>query len=145
MAETGQSYSNHVRYHAPFHFVGFPLVTISLVWVIYRMVQHPGIEEMIGLIVVLALIITFFLTRLTGLKVQDRLIRLEEQLRFQRVLAPELAARAMTIPIPFLVALRFSSDHELPGLVEKVLEGKFEKPADVKKAIVEWRGDYWRV
>jgi hypothetical protein len=43
-----------------------------------------------------------------------------------------------------LVALRFASDAELPTLTERALSEKLSN-ADIKKAIQNWRPDYWRV
>ncbi|MBK7597477.1 MAG: hypothetical protein IPJ07_02720 [Acidobacteria bacterium] len=98
-----------------------------------------------GLLLVLALIITFFLTRINALKAQDRVIRLEEQLRFQRLLPADLAAQAAGLPVNFIVALRFASDGELAELVKQAVDKKFAKPDDLKKAIKNWRPDYHRV
>lgn len=144
MAET-QNFANHVRWHPPFHFVASPLLLIYLIWSVVQLVRHPGWESGMNLILTIVIVITFFLTRVYALMVQDRLIRLEEQLRFQRVLPADLAQRAAGISIPFLVALRFASDEELAGLVRQVLDNKFAKPVEVKKAIRNWRGDYHRV
>jgi hypothetical protein len=140
-----QNLANHTRYHTPFHKVGLPLLAIYLIWSISMLVRQPGIETAMNMILTFALVVTFFLTRGYSLKVQDRLIRLEEQLRFQRVLPADLAAQAATIPVPFLVALRFAPDEELAELVTQTLAGKFGKPIEVKRAIRNWRGDYWRV
>lgn len=144
MAHNEQNFANHTRIHTPFHKVGLPLVAIYLLWSFWQLFSQPGLASGMNLVLGFALVVTFFLTRIYALKVQDRLIRLEEQLRFQRVLPAELAARAQSIPIPFLVALRFAPDEELPDLVSQVLEQKFAKPVEVKKAIRNWRGDYWR-
>ena len=119
-------------------------MAVYLLWSIWLLIRQPGLESGMNLVLSFALVVTFFLTRINALKVQDRLIRLEEQLRFQRVLSAELAARASSIPVPFLVALRFAPDEELPDLVSQVLERKFAKPVEVKKAIKSWRGDHWR-
>jgi len=143
MAE--QNFSNHTRSHTPFHRVGFPLVAIYLLWSVWLLIRQPGWETAMNLVLISALVITFFLTRIYALKVQDRLIRLEEQLRFQRVLPAELAQRAATIPVPFLVAIRFAPDNELAELIEQVLDGRLGRPVEVKKAIRNWRGDHWRV
>jgi hypothetical protein len=43
-----------------------------------------------------------------------------------------------------LVALRFASDAECPTLVEQALASNMSN-ADIKKAILQWRPDYWRV
>lgn len=143
MAE--QNFSNHTRFHTTFHWVGFPLVAIYLLWSVWLLIRQPGWETAMNLVLISALVVTFFLTRIYALKVQDRLIRLEEQLRFQRVLPAELAQRAAMIPVPFLVAIRFAPDDELPELIEQVLDGRLTRPVEVKKAIRNWRGDHWRV
>jgi hypothetical protein len=83
--------------------------------------------------------------RINPLKAQDRLIRLEEQLRYQRVLSADLAAQASTLPVGKIVALRFAPDEELPGLVTQVLDGKLNTSKEIKQAIKNWRGDYFRV
>jgi hypothetical protein len=144
MAQNEQNFANHTRFHTPFHKVGLPLVAIYLLWSFWLLFSQPGLASGMNLVLGFALVVTFFLTRIYALKVQDRLIRLEEQLRFQRVLPAELAARAATIRVPFLVALRFAPDDELPELVSQVLEGRLAQPVDVKRAIRNWRGDYWR-
>lgn len=141
-----QTYANHVRYHAPFHYFLSPLMLLLLVWSVAQVVRHPGWETAMGLVLTLVLVVTTFLTRVYAMKVQDRVIRLEEHLRFARLLPAEVARQATEkIPLRFIIALRFASDEELPGLVGKVLDGSLAQPAEVKKAIQTWRGDYWRV
>ena len=141
-----QTYANHVRYHAPFHYFLSPLMLLLLVWSVVQVVRHPGWETAMGLALTLVLVVTVFLTRGYAMKVQDRVIRLEEHLRYGRLLPAEMARQATEkIPLRFVIALRFASDEELPGLVAKVLDGSFAQPAEVKKAIQTWRGDYWRV
>ena len=141
-----QTYANHVRYHAPFHYFLSPLMLLLLVWSVAQVVRHPGWETAMGLVLTLVLVVTVFLTRVYAMKVQDRVIRLEEHLRFARLLPAEVARQATEkIPLRFIIALRFASDEELPGLVGKVLDGSLAQPAEVKKAIQTWRGDYWRV
>ena len=85
-----------------------------------------------------------FLIRLNPLRVQDRLIRLEERLRLQALLSAELSSRIDELTESQLIALRFASDNELPGLVAKVLADKMQSK-DIKKAIVTWRADTFRV
>ncbi|MDX2031605.1 MAG: DUF6526 family protein [Blastocatellia bacterium] len=145
MSESVQNHSNHVRWHVPFHFVLAPIMTIHLLWTVVRLWQEPSFATAEALLLSIGLVVMMFLVRINPLRAQDRVIRLEEQLRFQRLLPPDLAARAVAIRPGFLVALRFASDEELPGLVQQVLDGKFAKPAEVKLAIKQWRGDYFRV
>jgi hypothetical protein len=85
-----------------------------------------------------------FKARIYALKVQDRLIRLEERLRLQGLLSEPLRSRIGELTESQLVALRFASDAECPSLMEKALSQKLAI-ADIKKAIVNWRPDYFRV
>jgi hypothetical protein len=145
MSEPTQTYANHTRWHPPFHFVASPILLLHFLWTCYQLYKDPGLPTAEAVLLAIGLIIILFLTRINALRAQDRLIRLEEQLRYQRLLPADLAARASELPVSFIVALRFASDGELAGLVQSVLAGKFAKPAEVKKAIQQWRGDTFRV
>ena len=143
MAEK-QTYANHVRWFPPFHFVLAPLMLINLIYWIVRMVQVPNWDHGWMIVLSLGLIIMMLLSRVHALTVQDRVIRLEEHLRYREVLSPELAEKAANLRTSNMIALRFASDEELPNLVERTLNGEFEKPKDIKLAIKDWRGDYLR-
>jgi Family of unknown function (DUF6526) len=140
-----QNFQNHTRYHTPFHFVFAPLALINLMWSIYNLYRSPGAGELQGIVIALAILMAGFLARTSALKAQDRVIRLEENLRYQKILSPELAKKAEALTPGQLVALRFASDAELAGLVQQTLDGKFEKGKDIKQAIKNWRGDDLRV
>jgi hypothetical protein len=79
-----------------------------------------------------------------ALRVQDRVIRLEERLRLMSVLPEPLRARIGELTVQQLIGLRFASDQELPGLVQRALDEKLS-PADIKKSVVTWRPDYSRI
>lgn len=145
MPENTQTYANHVRWHTPFHFVLIPLLSLHLIWSLVKIFREPGLESLDQLIVAVCLLLMMLLIRVNPLKAQDRLIKLEEQLRYHKVLPPDLAAQAAALPERFTVALRFASDEELAGLVRQALDGKFAKPDEIKRAIKNWRGDYFRV
>ena len=145
MAEHPQQYSNHARVHAPFHYVLSPLLLIHLVWAVTRLVQIPDWDRAEAVLLAVALFVMAFLVRTNALKVQDRLIRLEERLRYERVLPSPLATQAMGLTESQIVALRFASDAELAERVAEVLNGRLTKPADIKKSIRTWRPDTFRV
>ncbi len=140
-----QSLKNHARFHPPFHFVVVPILLVHLVCSMIRLYRDTSFDNLEALAVAVALVLMALLTRVNALKAQDRVIRLEEQLRYARVLPPELAARAAGLRESQIIALRFASDRELPGLVEQTLAGQFAKPKDIKKAIQNWRADNFRV
>ena len=145
MPETTQSYSNHVRRHPPFLFVLIPILSLHLIWCVVKLYKAPGFDSAEAVLLAIGLLLMASLTRTNPLRAQDRVIRLEERLRFQRLLPADLVAKAGALPIGFIVALRFASDEELPVVAQQAVDGKFAKPAELKRAINKWRGDYLRV
>jgi Family of unknown function (DUF6526) len=146
MAEnTSQSYANHGRLHPLFHFVLAPGAIVLLILTIINVVRHYlQLDAWILLLVAILFFGALFLVRSYPLKAQDRIIRLEERLRLQQVLPPGLAPRICELTEAQLIALRFASDSELPALVQKALATKMIA-RDIKKAIVTWRADTFRV
>ena len=97
------------------------------------------------ILLAVGLILLSLAARLQALKAQDRVIRLEERLRYQAVLPSALAQEAANLKTGQMIALRFASDAELPQLVEKTLNGELQTSKEIKLAIKNWRGDYLRV
>ena len=85
-----------------------------------------------------------FKARLYALKVQDRVIRLEERIRLSAILPETLRTRIPELTERQLIALRFAPDAELTDLVRTALDKKLP-PKEIKQAIRNWRPDYWRV
>lgn len=139
-----QTRDNHVRYHAPFHFFFVPALLVLLLISIYQMVRNPGLGSATQLLVVLVLGIVGFLARIYALKVQDRVIRLEEQLRLSGLLDEEYLPTVRALSESQLIALRFASDEELPVLAKRAARERLA-PKQIKEQIRHWRADYWRV
>jgi hypothetical protein len=140
-----QAYANHARTHPPFHFFLAPGMLLLLILSIVNVVRHyHRLDAWILLLIGVLFPVALLLIRINPLRVQDRLIRLEERLRLQALLSAELSARIGELTESQLVALRFASDEELPGLVAKVLTARMASK-DIKKAIVTWRADTFRV
>jgi len=83
--------------------------------------------------------------RTNALVVQDRVIRLEERLRLERLLPDALRGRVGEFSLDQLVALRFAGDAELPALARQVLDEKLVDRDEIKKRIRDWRPDHHRV
>jgi hypothetical protein len=146
MSKTPQHYGNHAQYTPLYHFFTSPLALIFLVWSITRFFQSPSYDTGYFLVGGLALFGVVSVSRLSPLRAQDRIIRLEEQLRYQRVLPSALAEQAMATFSPrHYIALRFASDAELAGLVEKVIANPAMKGKEIKQQIRNWRADYFRL
>ena len=79
-----------------------------------------------------------------ALTVQDRVIRLEMQLRLSRILPPELQSRIGLLTPAHFVALRFASDDELPVLVRDVIDGRLQTKKDIKMRVKNWQSDSLR-
>jgi uncharacterized protein DUF6526 len=143
MAET-QSLKSHTMWDPPFHFFLGPVGFILLILSIVDVVRNPSPRAGIYVLVMLWLNVLVFKTRTYSLKVQDRLIRLEERLRLAAILPPALQPRIGELSVDQLIGLRFACDAELPGLVEKCLGGNWNRK-QIKEGIKTWKPDTWRV
>lgn len=142
---TPQNFANHTRWHPPFHFFALPVMLINVVWAIVVFVQAPSANSGWWIVVSLALAMLALFLRTYSIKVQDRIIRLEETLRYQQALSPALAQQCSSLTPAQVIALRFASDDELEELVSATVAGKFAKPKNIKQAIKNWRADTMRV
>jgi hypothetical protein len=143
MAE--QSFANHTKLVPTFHFLVLPVLVLNLVQSIYRLV-HIGFrwEGWVGALTALALVLLAFHARLFALRVQDRVIRLEERQRLGQLLPEDLQLRIAEFTPRQLIALRFASDEELPVLARKVLNDKVTDSKTIKQSVKQWRSDYLR-
>ncbi|SRR6266849_6043019 len=143
MAE--QTFANHGRFFPPFHFFVVPVMAINFVWSTYRWTVSgfslAGFEQVL---LAAALLVGFGTVRRMALIVQDRVIRLEERLRYERALPADLKARIGEFTVSQSVALRFASDAELPALARKVLDDKMTERKAIKQMVKTWKPDYLR-
>jgi len=139
-----QNYKNHVRFDPLTHFALAPLALILVTLSIRLCIQHPDGLHLILIILEIAVFLVAMKSRFYSLKVQDRVIRLEERLRLQALLPLSEHDRIQEATIQQLVALRFASDTELPTLFHRaVREGLTSK--QIKQNIQTWRADEFRV
>lgn len=139
-----QSYASHRRYDPLYHFVLFGILVVNLLVRGYFLFRNPGLKPVWEVVMAVALVILAFKARTFPLRAQDRVIRLEERLRLQTLLAEPLRARIPELREGQLIALRFAPDAEVPGLVEQALAEKLGGE-EIKKRIKVWRADTFRV
>jgi hypothetical protein len=144
MPETSQSYANHVRLVPPFHYGLLGLFMVNLGWCIYRAVQAPSMDTVMGALMAAGLIVLAVFARGFALTVQDRVIRLEMRLRLRELLPAPLQPRIGEFSRAQMVALRFASDAELPALAEKVLRDNIRDKKTIKQMIKDWQADELR-
>ncbi len=139
-----QHYSNHVRYDPLWHFMAMPLTLAGLVASIVNLVRCSEANCFVSVLLVLLFFIIAILVAMVrsyGLKVQDRAIRAEEQLRHFILTGQPFDKR---LRMGQIIALRFASDEELPGLAKRAVEESLT-PKQIKQAIQHWRPDLRRV
>ncbi|MGB6304655.1 MAG: DUF6526 family protein [Acidobacteriaceae bacterium] len=145
MSETKpQTFANHARFDPLFHFILAPIALLLVIASIVHLVRHPHLLGLVHVVLAFALLILLFKVRTYSLRVQDRVIRLEERLRLAALLPEPLRSRINELDVRQLVALRFASDDEIPALVERTLNEKLA-PKQIKQAIQNWRPDNFRV
>jgi hypothetical protein len=142
-----QNYKNHTRFHPPFHYFVLPILLLNIIFAVWAMIRHwPDHPHLFpwAILISIILFMGFGLTRSYALKAQDRIIRLEEKLRFTALLPADLLARSQSLTVRQIIGLRFASDAELPALVKRALDENLTEK-QIKQAITNWRPDYLRV
>ena len=141
-----QSAQSHASNDYVFIAVAFILL-INLIFAVYYTIRewpnHPHTHPW-WIVMSIALFIMAFKTRSYAQVEQDRIIRLEERLRYAAILPPAELAAARALTLPQIIALRFASDSELPTLIRRTLAESLP-PKAIKAAITDWQPDYHRV
>ena len=139
-----QNYANHVKWVPLFHYVVMPLLLVNLVLALVGLLDGIALETLNRTGVAVAMVLAALFARVFALKAQDRVIRLEERLRMERLLPDDLKPRIDDVTTAQCVALRFAGDDELPDLTRRALDEKADQKT-IKQAIRNWRADYQRV
>ena len=139
-----QNFENHTKIVPVFHYFILPVLTLNLGSAIYRVAHFFSTNAVISVLVAAALLLLALYGRMFALKVQDRVIRLEMQVRLENLLPPDQRARIPEFTLGQLVALRFASDAELPELARKVLDERLSDRKTIKKMIQSWQPDELR-
>ena len=140
-----QSFANHRKFVLPYHGVAFLLVVVNAGYAAWMTITRFSVANVMYLLLAIAVFLLFGYARLFAIGVQDRVIRLEERLRLERLLPDPLKPRIGDFTVAQLVGLRFASDAELPALAQEVLDQNIEAKDEIKKKVREWRADHCRV
>jgi cytochrome c biogenesis protein CcdA len=142
-----QNLKNHGRIDPPFHFVLFFTLVANLVFAIFHLVHHwyeTRISSAWYLALSLAVFIPWMKLRTYPLKVQDRVIRLEERLRLQALAPAQWHSQIYRLTEDQLIGLRFAADDEVVELAKQALEHNLNRK-QIKERIQNWRADHFRV
>jgi len=143
MSET-QSLKNHARFDPAYHALLSLLYVLNLVYAGFHVYRQPSLSSGWYVVLSLAAIVPLLKIRTYPLKVQDRVIRLEERLRLQRLAPQEWQTQLYRLTEDQLIALRFASDDEVVGLAKQALEQNLNRK-QIKERIRSWRADDWRL
>jgi hypothetical protein len=136
-----QDFDSHRHRPAPTYVAAAGVFCATACVIMHWMGMQTIGSAVARLIVVAAVYVLTSRTYTTAL--QDRIIRLEMLYRTDKLLSPAGRASYATLSLKQIVALRFASDVELPGLVERAATEKLE-PKAIKQAIKAWQADLAR-
>jgi len=139
-----QNLKNHARFDPLFHFFLAPVLLANLIVAIVHLVRHPHFFPAWLAVLSLAAFIALFKVRMYPMKVQDRVIRLEERMRLQALAPTEWHTQIYHLTEDQLIGLRFAADDEVVELAKHALEHNLNRK-QIKERIRSWRADNWRV
>ncbi len=142
-----QSYENHARFDPAFHFFIAPLLLLNVIFAVYATIHAwPGLQHTHLWWIVMSVVLFVFAGLMRGyaLKNQDRIIRLEEQLRLADLLPEDQLGLVETLTVDQYIGLRFASDAEVAALAQRAVAENLGRK-QIKQAITHWRADNHRI
>ena len=145
MSSAPQTYANHAKLVPMYHFVGFGLLVVNFGWTGWQLFRAFSAANAVAFLLAIGLFFVFFYARVFALGVQDRVIRLEERMRMERLFDGDLKARIKDFTTEQLIGLRFAPDDELAALARRVLDERIADRKTIKQAVRNWRVDHQRI
>ncbi len=142
-----QNYSNHIRFYPPHHFVFYPVMLAIIGFTAYKSWQDETQRLIWIVFLLLAVVVTWLAWMLRqhyALTLQNRLVLAELRYRYYVMTGSRLEPLEEQLGEGRLFALRFASDEEFIGLLQRALTEKLT-PDDIKKSIRNWKADNKRV
>jgi uncharacterized membrane protein YciS (DUF1049 family) len=145
MSEPVQSFESHAKIVPGYHRWTTALLVLPTLYFMYLAAIDFSVERAVFFLFCVGVILAALYARVFPLGVQDRVIRLEERMRMERLLPADLKARIQDFTTEQLVGLRFASDEELPELARRVLDEGMAGRNDIKREVRAWRADHQRI
>ncbi|HCZ33842.1 MAG TPA: hypothetical protein DHV93_10550 [Holophagaceae bacterium] len=139
-----QTFATHRRFEPLQHFILIPIFLVTAGVTAWHLIKYPSLHAAWVMVLAFAVLALAVQVRLYAIKVQDRLIRLEERLRLASLLPEDLKARIPELTVKQLVGLRFAADAEVAERMREALQENLSGEA-IKKRIRTWRPDEFRV
>ncbi|WP_018755917.1 DUF6526 family protein [Paenibacillus terrigena] len=137
-----QTYQNHKKVDPMYHFALSLIVLIVLIAsIVYAIQEAFSYASVLLLGMAIAIVLLTGLLRIYSTKLQDRIIRQEENFRYYRLTGKPIDP---SLTMKQIIALRFAADEEFPALCSKTAETGMQ-PDAIKRAITKWRADLFRV
>jgi hypothetical protein len=143
---SNQNYNNHRQFVPVWHII-LPLIVLAIIGFNIINLLHSGMTKealhqwIPALLIPLFMVIHWAYTRRFALVAQDRAIRAEESLRHYILTGKPIDPR---LRLGQIIALRFASDEELPGLAKKAVEENLSSK-QIKQSVKNWKPDHHRV
>jgi hypothetical protein len=142
MSEKTQDFTHHTRWDVLYHFIASPIALFNVIIQARHAYYAPTRYALWNVVLSIGFFAIVWSARIMALTVQDRVIRLEMRLKLRELGVPDADIRRITVRQ--FVGLRFASDAELPGLVQRVVKGELVEQKDIKAAIKDWQADWQR-
>lgn len=142
MSEKTQSYKNHTAWQPLYHFIATPIALLNVIIQARHAYYYGTRYAWWNVVFAIGIFAFLWSARIMALAVQDRVIRLEMRLKLRELGVPDADIKRITVRQ--FVGLRFASDAELPGLVQRVLKGELTEQKAIKAAIKDWQADWQR-
>jgi len=135
-----QSFQSHT--HRPTHTGVVWILALVALTLLVRQAGWQG-RDWAVLAIILAVLELGWISRVYTVKLQDRIIMLEEKVRAAELLPAGQDAQLKKLSSKQIAALRFAADDEFGALLERAARENLS-PKDIKAAVRTWRPDRHR-
>lgn len=146
---TEQNFENHSRFPTAYVIIAL-MVLVSAIGIATGFVARgtdwgPAVFGVSVIALAVAVLLLHTVSRFPLLMLQDRIIRLESEVRCERLLPEDLKERARGLTLAQRVASRFASDEEFPDLIRRVLDEDIQNSKTIKQSVKNWQADHKRI